>query len=403
MVSVTLMAASLTAGAAERESDLRLPIGDPLRKDKQVEVVIDAITDTATGELIGPGEMAKRLADVGLVFVGETHTNIDYHNAQLKVIQELYKAGRNVMIGLEMFPYTQQANLDTWSRGGFTEAEFVEKAKWYTYWGYNWEYYREIFLYAQENNIPMYGVNTPREVVTAVRKKGFQDLTDEEAAHIPNEVLPVSDDQRRMYKSFFDPADTLHMSDEQLDGMLRAQSTWDATMGWNALQALKQHGGDNAIMVVLIGSGHVTYGLGAERQTEPYYAGQIASIIPVQIDPAAPAEERRVQASYANYIWGLPEARAEVYPSLGVSLMGSLGDQPTKIIQVSGGSVAERAGLQVGDVLLSLNGVEIADSVALRSYVSTWRWGDMARARVERDGEPRDILVPVRRARGGAY
>lgn len=388
--------------AGERESDLRLPIGDPQRSDKQVEVVMDGITDTSTGEIIGPSQMAKRLSDVGLVFVGETHTNLDYHNAQLKVIQELYKAGRDVMIGLEMFPYTQQAALDKWTQGGFTEAEFIEEAGWYTYWSYNWEYYREIFLYARENNIPMYGVNTPREVVKAVRKKGFKDLSDEEAAHIPNEVLPVTDEQRRMYKSFFDPADTLHMSDAQMEGMLRAQSTWDATMGWNSLQSLKKHGGEDAIMVVLIGSGHVTYGLGSERQTAPYYSGRIASIIPVQIDPRTPPEERRVQASYANYIWGLPQAREEVYPSLGVSLMGALGDQPTKVIQVSRGSVADRAGIQVGDVLLELNGKKIGDSVALRSHVATWRWGDMAQARIERDGVPRKLIVPVRRARGGS-
>jgi len=83
--------------------------------------------------------------------------------------------------------------------------------------------------------------------------------------------------------------------------------------------------------------------------------------------------------------------------------MGSLGDQPTKIIQISRGSVADRAGIQVGDVLLSLNDQAIGDSVALRRHVASWRWGDIARARVERDGVPRDILVPVRRARGGAF
>ena len=58
------------------------------------------------------------------------------------------------------------------------------------------------------------------------------------------------------------------MPDAMFQGMFRAQCTWDAAMGWNALQALKKHGGEKAIMVVLIGSGHVAYGLGAERQVK---------------------------------------------------------------------------------------------------------------------------------------
>lgn len=388
--------------AEDRESDLLLPIGDPTRSDKRVSVYLDAVTDTANGEVIGPAELAQRLAGVGLLFVGETHTNIEYHNVQLKVIQELYRSGRDVLIGLEMFPYTQQEALDVWSRGGYSEQQFVDEGEWYTYWSYNWEYYREIFLYAQANGIRMFGVNTPREVVKAVRQKGFKGLTAEEAEHIPYEVLPVTDEQRRMYKSFFDPADTLHMSDAMLEGMLQAQSTWDATMGWNALQMLNEHGdasNDNAIMVVLIGSGHVTYGMGSERQTDPYYDGRIASLIPVQLGRADLAEGKPVQASYANFIWGLPEAREEMYPSLGVSLMGSLGDQPTKIIQVSGGSVAARAGLSVNDVLLALNGESVVDGVSMRKIVTQWRWGDIATARIERDGVEQDLVIPVRRAR----
>ena len=213
--------------------------------------------------------------------------------------------------------------------------------------------------------------------------------------------MPVTDDQRVMYKSFFDAEDALHMSDERLDGMLRAQTTWDATMGWNALRALQEHGGEDAIMVVLIGSGHVTYGLGSERQTQPYYDGNIASLIPVEIadDTGAPVE--KVQASYANFIWGLPKAEYEIYPSIGVSLMGPIAEKAgkavTEVIQVSEGSVAERAGIRVGDTLLALDGEPIADALQMRIRVSDWRWGDTVTARILRDGEELELPIPVRR------
>ena len=263
--------------------------------------------------------------------------------------------------------------------------------------GYRWEYYRDIFRYARDNGIRMFAINTPRNVVKAVREKGFTNLTQEESEHIPHEVKPATDDQRRMYKGFFDADDKLHLSEEALDGMLRAQTVWDATMGWNSLQALQNHGGENAIMVVLIGSGHVTYGLGAERQTAPYYEGRIASLIPQEIIDDEGQPVTTVRASYANFLWGLPKMQDTVYPTLGISLMGRLGDQPTQLIQVSKESVAERAGLVVGDVLLSLNEQQIDSADTLRKAFAPRRWGDVVTVRIERDGQEQQLLIPIRR------
>ena len=42
-------------------------------------------------------------------------------------------------------------------------------------------------------------------------------------------------------------------------------------MAWNAVKALERLGDDpNAAVVVLVGSGHVAYGLGIERQARTY-------------------------------------------------------------------------------------------------------------------------------------
>ncbi len=394
---VAVLWAMLTCTAWADQAVLHMEIGDPARRGKEVELRLDGVTDTRTGEIITPQQLAERLAGVGLLFVGEDHTNLDFHRVQLRVIQELRRAGREVLIGLEMFPYTQQATLDGWISGLYTERGFVELAEWYTYWGYRWEYYQDIFAYARDNGVAMFAINTPRDVVKAVRKKGFRNLTPEEAERIPHDILPATDDQRHMYMNFFDADDALHMNEEAMDGMLRAQTTWDATMGWNALRALEERGGEDAIMVVLIGSGHVTYGLGAERQTAPYYDGEIASVIPLEIvdDDDQPIET--VRASYANFLWGLPKAQDTVYPSLGVSLMGKLGKRPTQLIQVSEDSVADRAGLVVGDVLLSIDGRQIASAETLRKVFAPYRWGDVVTAVIERDGREQKLIIPIRR------
>jgi len=387
----------LTGTAWAGQAALHMKIGDPARRDREVELRLDGITDTRTGELVTPPELAARLDDVGLLFIGENHTDLEFHHVQFRVIRELQRAGREVMIGLEMFPTTQQASLDAWIDGAYTERGFVDLARWYTYWGYRWEYYRDIFLFAREHGIRMFGINTPRDVVKAVRKKGFKDLTPEESRYFLHKVQPATDDQRRMYKSFFSPDDALHMNENMMAGMLRSQTTWDATMGWNALHALQEHGGKKAIMVVLIGSGHVTYGLGAERQTAPYYDGKIASVIPVAIRDDEDQPVETVRASYANFVWGLPRPPDTVYPRLGISLMGKLGDRPTRLIQVSHDSVAERAGLAVGDILLSINGQPVDSGEALRNIFAPVRWGDVITARIERNGRTQELDIPVRR------
>ncbi|MBN8279737.1 MAG: PDZ domain-containing protein, partial [Gammaproteobacteria bacterium] len=102
--------------------------------------------------------------------------------------------------------------------------------------------------------------------------------------------------------------------------------------------------------------------------------------------------------SYASFVWGLPEEIDTVYPSLGVSLMGALGKDPGQIIQVSGKSVADRAGFKVGDVLLSLDGRAIASDNALRKQLAGYRWGDTATARIRRGGAEQDLAVNFRRA-----
>ena len=377
-----------------------MEIGDPARRGTEVPLVLDGVTDTSSGELITTAEMALRLADTGLLFLGETHTNMDFHDVQLRVITELHRAGRDVLIGLEMFPYTQQAALDAWNEGRYSEAEFVELADWYKHWGYHWGYYRDIFLYARDNGLRMFAINSPRDVVTAVRKKGFENLTDEQAAHIPNEVAPVTDEQRKMYNAFFEENDELHraLPKKALEGMYRAQTTWDATMGWNALQALKNNGGQDSIMVVLIGSGHVTFGLGSERQVEPYYDGKISSIIPIPVVDDDGVSVSEVRASYADFVWGLPEERETKYPELGVSMMGAIGKEPSQLIQVGSNSVGERAGLMVGDVLLNFDGKSVESAAQMKKLVAEFRWGDEADAEIKRDGKIVPTKIPFRRS-----
>lgn len=392
-----------------------LAIGDADRREREVPLVLDAVTDAASGELLTPAGLARRLEDTDIVFVGESHTSIDFHRAQLRLIEELDRAGREVLIGLEMFPYTEQEHLDHWHRGLLTEDGFVTLARWYESWGYPWGYYRDIFLYARDHGIPLFAINAPREVVSAVREQGFEGLAEEDRAHLPETIDLDSDEHRALFRAFFEPEDEegeeedeghgggLHsgMSDEQLESMFAAQVSWDATMAHNAVAALRDHGGEDAILVVLIGSGHVAYGLGAERQAASYFDGTTASVIPIPVADADGEPTPTVRASYADFVWGLPPETDELYPSLGLSTTAAGDDDPRRrVIFVNEGSAAGEAGVSVGDLLLKLDGEPLPDKETLQRRMAEKRWGDAAALTVERPaepGEPVEIEVVFRR------
>jgi uncharacterized iron-regulated protein len=391
----------LIGGVASARADdptVDLPLGDPARKEKEAPLLLDAVTDTARGDLVTPAELAVRLDPVRLLFVGESHTSMDFHDVQRRVIEELHRRGRRVMVGLEMYPYTEQAALDEWNEGTVPEKEFVERSRWYTNWSYHWNYYRDIFQAARERRIRFYGVNTPREVVTAVRKKGFANLTPEEAARIPAKIDTTSQEHRTLFRAFFGEEDALHsgMTEAQWEGMFAAQCTWDATMAYNAVRTLEKHGDDKSIMVVLIGSGHVAYGLGAERQAALWFKGRTGSIIPIPVldDKDQPVA---VRASYANFLWGLPRQRAPLYPVLGVSMAEGKGADYGKVIAVEKGSVGAKAGFRVGDRLLSMDGRPLQEKETFNRLMADKRWADAATFEVRRGDEVVKLTATFRR------
>jgi hypothetical protein len=306
-----------------------------------------------------------------------------------------------VLVGLEMYPVTEQAALDRWHTDKkLSEQPFLKESRWYRNWGYHWNYYRDIFLFAKASGIRMFGVNVPRAVVQTARLKGLEALTPEQKALLPARVDIEDEEHKKLFRAFFGSADALHgnMSDAMFQGMFRAQCVWDAAMGWNALQALKSHGGEKAIMVVLIGSGHVAYGLGAERQAKLWFEGRTASLVPVPIgDDEEPEIVSATRASYANFLWGLPRTTSPLYPTLGLSTPEQKQGERYHVIMVAPGSPAAAAGFNLDDELVSIDGLPITDKETSNRVMSEKRWGDTVVYEVLREGKPLKLTAYLRR------
>ena len=214
--------------------------------DQPVYRVID-------GRRMTMAELAPILLQQRIVIVGELHTNIAHHRAQLRVIQAIKEAGAQVAIGLEMFRSESQAELDRWVAGRLTSSEFEEI--YYDNWNYPWQAYRMIFEYAKDHRIPMIGLNVPRQITSQVARKGFQSLSDEQRGKLSDVTCRVDD----AYMDYIRKAYGSHAHGKMdFTHFCEAQLVWDTVMAINAVDYVKKN--PESIVVILCGAGHAQKG-----------------------------------------------------------------------------------------------------------------------------------------------
>ncbi|MEI8002479.1 MAG: PDZ domain-containing protein, partial [Actinomycetes bacterium] len=66
-----------------------------------------------------------------------------------------------------------------------------------------------------------------------------------------------------------------------------------------------------------------------------------------------------------------------------------------KIAQVASGSAAEKAGLQVGDVITAFNGRSVTSPTALGTAVANLQTGDQVQITVDRNGQTSTVSVTL--------
>ena len=105
---------------------------------------------------------------------------------------------------------------------------------------------------------------------------------------------------------------------------------------------------------------------------------------------------KSVQASYANFVWGVPGETGSLYPDLGLA-NHVRPDQRLEVLDVEKDMPAAAAGFQVGDLLLTMDGVDLVNRETLARLVAGKRWGDAAAFTVKRNEETVPLTVLLRR------
>ena len=253
---------------------------------------VERIHRVSDGKVLSLSELAKDLIDSRLVFVGEIHTYQSHHHMQLQTIRALKKAGAPVAIGLEMFRRDSQTDLDRWMEGELSEKEFQKI--YYKNWNYPWPLYRDIFLFAQDHNIPMIGLNVPPEITKQVAREGFASLSPKQRGDLPMVTCRVDPE----YMAFVRRSLGMHgHGGMEFTNFCEAQLVWDTAMAWTLLRFLEKD--PKATVVVIAGKGH-SWKLGIPAQIKSRSTLPFRVILP---EIPGRIERGNISLAEADYVW----------------------------------------------------------------------------------------------------
>jgi uncharacterized iron-regulated protein len=379
------------APAAKPDPTLTLAIGDPALKGKVMDIGAGAILSGRTGRPVRFEKMVEEMAAARIVHVGETHNSMPMHEIQYQVIRALYEKDRHLAIGLEMVPVTLQETLNEWTAGILTKDEFLREIRWYVTWNFNFGYYEKIFDFAREHRLPVYALNAPREVISKMRMRGWEALTEDEKAFFPGEPDLTNADHRTLLRAIFESEDIPEAMkgpglDRMFEGLYRGQSAWDEVMGANAVRAARAEG---RRIVVCVGSGHLLYNLGLNRRAYERSMLPFKTVVAVEVPEGRTALP--VSRAIGDYVFGLAPEAKPAFPNIGLGLKKIDGLENLVVDPKPTEGVAGRAGFEKGDIVLSVDGRAYTDINELRVVLAKLRCGEEAKFKVLRAGAVKDV------------
>ncbi len=221
------------------------------------------ITRTSDSQQVSMAELSAAAASSDLILMGESHDDKYHHELQLDLIRSLLAGKQPLTIGLEMMQSDYQAQLDEWTSGRISEG--VMQAVFERNWS-DWPMYRDIFIYARDNKIPMVALNVPKHIVKKVSMHGFSSLTPEEKGNLPSGTsCDLKNPQVAFLKKAFQAVANHGQSGKMFSNFCEAQTVRNSGMALNmARYAAKQPGRK---ILVLTGIWHaVKYGIPDQLQ-----------------------------------------------------------------------------------------------------------------------------------------
>ncbi|MGE5893595.1 MAG: ChaN family lipoprotein [bacterium] len=356
---------SLLFETGENRSKETAPAADGIIGPLDTQVAAVETKDT-----FGIEGVVEKIKGRKIICIGELHTDYSHHVMQFEIIRRLFAENRNIVIGMEMFQRPFQQYLDQYIKGEIAEEEFLKKSEYFTRWGFNYNFYRDILNFARANRIPVVALNLRKEIIDKVSKSGIASLSDDEFKEIPKEMDLTNREYRDFLKDIFDR----HSSSPQrdFDNFFQSQILWDETMAQTIAETLKKS--PDVQIIALAGGGHFLNSWGIPDRVK-----RLTGIAPFVILNSGGEKITREIADLVLY----PGPVEGPEPPL---LMVALKKAPEGILveKLVAGGVAEKAGIKADDVLRTIDGRKIEDVADIKIALLDRRPGDRVKLTLSR-------------------
>ncbi len=338
-----------------------------------------------------------------VVLLGETHTNPRHHRWQLHTVAALHGRNPNMVLGFEAFPRRVQPALDRWMRGDLSEQAFLDQTEWNQVWKFDSELYMELFRFARLYRIPMVALNVDRELVSRVRKEGWQSIPGDQRQGV-DDPAPAGEDyldyllgvfaehRKEMTRHMQTSPEPVARDDPEFRRFVEAQLIWDRAMA-QVLAGVRDGGGE-PLVVGIVGQGHLQYGYGIPRQLADLGIAGSAVLLPW--DAGRPCGELAPPGgpAIAEAVFGLAaDAVSAKPPKLLLGVMIEDGEDGVRVMRVMKNSVAEASGLAEDDLIVEAAGRPIANTGDLIAVVGRQAPGTWLPLRLRRGEETLEMVA----------
>ena len=339
-----------------------------------------------TGLTVTFDQMLDSISTSHVIYIGETHDNIEAHKVQLEIIKKLSEQ-YPVTIGLEMFRRSAQEKLDQWNLGQLSIREF--KNLFHENWGTGYRLYQPIFDFARTKNLPLIGLKSSRDVENSFRS----------GDPAPNGTFyPELDDKDPYHRAFSMAAFGGHRGTEKaLEKPYRMMLLWEETMAKTVSQFLMNPKFKNTKLVVLSGGFHVQYGFGIPKRAYRRVPHAYSIIQPTVTHIPKELKNREMEVEKvsiplfaADYAWKV-DYKVPDNIRLGVRLAKK--NTGVVIMEVMQDTNAERAGILKGDILLSMDGKKISLVEEVLEQLQTKNFEDSSTFQIKRNGKQQKVEV----------
>ncbi|QPJ61009.1 MAG: PDZ domain-containing protein [Candidatus Nitronauta litoralis] len=340
-----------------------------------------------TGVLVSKKQMLDTIAAARVIYIGETHDNIEAHRVQLEILKAVSdRFPGKVAVGMEMFRRSAQPVLDQWHRGQVPDKEFNNLFR--QNWGGGYRLYLPITDFMKSSQIPIIGLKSSTDTEQMLREEGLN------TPGLP--TLDLTDPYHNAYSMSLFGANKDHAPEVLKPYQMLV--LWEESMAQSVAEFLSNPEYADFKLVVLAGGFHVQYGYGIPKRAFRRVPHAYTIVLPHITQTPEELKDREMKVDpvsiplySADFVWAVSYVvEQDNGIKLGVMLQEKEDDGlwVTSVMESSNG---KRLGIQKDDKIVSMDGSPITNIDDLRELLKTKSNGDAVTVRVRRGDEPHTL------------